>query len=454
MRFRLYGAWPHKPLASVFMVALAATLLEQFCLAAPAAAADIASTGDAIATPIGPLLDIALQHNPDVAAARAEADAAAQRVAPAAALEDPMLEIGIVNAPLPVSLRRDDMTMKMLGLSQKLPFPGKRELRRHVAAADAQSISLAVDETVNRVTRDVRVAYEELRLTLNSRKLVAETIETLHQLVNIAQMRYAVGQATQSDSLQAQVQVVRMQQEQLRLADEETAHRSELQRLLGSTDDRAMLITPTAATLLTAPLKAESLQDEALDQRPQLKSLAALVDKSDRALDLARRDYYPDFEVRFNYGQRERSLDGVPRDDMVTLTVAVNLPVWRKNRLEPRVAEASAMRRVAISMAQRQRLETRAALQRAISKEQQQRQSASLYHSTLRPQTAAAFDSALAAYQVGRVDFLTLLEARMRTYETALGEADAVASHNKAVVEIEFLTGHAPGTVSLEHRPL
>ena len=52
------------------------------------------------------------------------------------------------------------------------------------------------------------------------------------------------------------------------------------------------------------------------------------------------------------------------------------------------------------------------------------------------------------------MDFLTLLEARMRTYETALGEADAVASHNKAVVEIEFLTGHAPGTVPLEHRPL
>ena len=140
----------------------------------------------------------------------------------------------------------------------------------------------------------------------------------------------------------------------------------------------------------------------------------------------------------------------MPRDDMVTLTVAVNLPLWRKSRLEPRVAEAHARRRQATSMVDRERLETRAELQRELTIERQQRRSASLFRSTLLPQTAAAFDSALSAYQVGRVDFLTLLEAHMRTLETALGEADAIATHNKAVAEIDFLTGYLPGTASLE----
>jgi outer membrane protein TolC len=429
---------------------VAAALLEPVLLPATASAAGLTSTGDSVATPIGPLLDEALQHNPEIAAARAEADAASQRIAPAAALDDPMLEFGVINAPLPVSLRRDDMTMKMLGLSQKLPFPGKRELRRNIASADAQSVSHAVDETINRITRDVRVTYEELRLAVASRKLVADTVRTLDQLVGIAQARYAVGQATQSDSLQAQIQLVRMQQEQLRLAQEEETRRSEMQRLLGRTDDEAPPIVPIAATLLPLTGSPESLQDEALGKRPQLKSLAAMVDRSDRELELARRDYYPDFEVRFNYGQRERSLEGMPRDDMVTLTVAVNLPLWRKSRLEPRVAEANARRRQATSMVDRERLETRAELQRELTIERQQRRSASLFRSTLLPQTAAAFDSALSAYQVGRVDFLTLLEAHMRTLETALGEADAIATHNKAVAEIDFLTGHLPGTASLE----
>jgi cobalt-zinc-cadmium efflux system outer membrane protein len=450
MTFRLCWAGRRAPRSSVFIVAVAAALLAQCIVALPASGTGMTSTDDSLATPIGPLLDEALHHNADIATARAEGEAAADRIAPAAALDDPMLEVGIVNAPLPVSLRREDMTMKMLGLSQKLPFPGKRELRRNIAAADSKSVAHAVDETINRVARDVRVAYEELRLAVAARQLVAQTIETLNQLVGIAQARYAVGQSTQSDSLQAQIQVVKMKQEQLRLTQDEVVRRSELQRLLGRTEDDAAPIVPTAATLLPLRAAPELLQAQALEQRPQLMSLAALVDKSDRELALARRDYFPDFEVRFNYGQRERSLDGMPRDDMVTLTVAVNLPLWRKSRLEPRVAEANAMRRQATSMIRSQQLETKASLQRELATERQQRQSASLYHSTLLPQTAAAFDSALSAYKVGRVDFLTLLDARMRTYETALGEADAIASHNKAVAEIDFLTGHVPGTVSLE----
>ena len=442
------AAWCHIAIA----FAVAAEILGHSAVAAPGAPAVPSMSAAGPTTPVESLVEEALRHNSEIAAARAESDAAQHRIAPAAALEDPMLEAGIVNAPLPFSLNREDMTMKMLGLSQKFPYPGKRDLRHDVAVAGATSVALAVDETVNRVVRDVRVAYEELRLTVTSERLVTVTLDTVKQLVAIAEARYAVGQATQSDALQAQIQVVRMQQELLRLGQEETMRRSDLQRLLGRRDEDVLPITPTRATLLELPAAPETLQKAAQERRPQLKSLAALVEKSDREIELARREYYPDFEVRFGYGQRDRTPDGMPRDDMVTLTVAVNLPLWRKSRLEPRVAEATAMRRQASSLAEGQRLETRAALQRELASEHQQRASATLYRGTLMPQTEAAFDSALAAYRVGRVDFLTLLESRMRVYETALGEAEAIAGHNKAIAEIEFLTGHAPDTAASEAR--
>jgi outer membrane protein TolC len=201
---------------------------------------------------------------------------------------------------------------------------------------------------------------------------------------------------------------------------------------------------------MDAPADAAMLAETSQDTRPQLKSLAALVVKSDRELDLARREFFPDFELRLNYGQRDRTPSGMPRDDMVSLTVAVNLPLWRTSRLEPRVAEAVAMRRQATSMADSQRLETRAAIERELATERQQRRSAILFHGTLAPQAAAAFDTALAAYRVGRVDFLTLLEARMQIYETALGEAAAIALHNSAVAQLDFLAGHWPDTVPQE----
>src|SRR5688572_1927823 len=99
----------------------------------------------------------AARNSPEIRAAGNERLAAQHRVSPAGALDDPMLEAGVLNAPLRSSdtFRREDMTMKMLGLSQKFPFPGKRDLRQDVAAKDAESVAYAYRETVNRVIRDV-----------------------------------------------------------------------------------------------------------------------------------------------------------------------------------------------------------------------------------------------------------------------------------------------------------
>ena len=403
---------------------------------APTAAADPPATPVAVEA----LVAEALLHNPEILAARHQQDAAARRAAGAGALDDPMLEFGVVNAALPFSLQRDDMTMKMLGLTQKLPYPGKRDLREAVAAADSASVGHAVDETVNRVRRDLRVAYEDLRLVVSSEHIAAGNHEVLRQLAAVAEAQYTLGRGTQSDVLRAQSEIVRMQQEQLRLASDRAGKLGDLERLLGRAPSDDAII-PTPAALLPLPADPERLARQAADGRPQLRALDALVEKGDREIELARREYYPDFELRLGYGQRERTPGGSPRDDMLTVTVAVNLPIWRKSRLEPRVAEARAMRAKTAARADAQRLETRTGLAQQLALERATRESAALYRSTLAPQVHAAADTALHAYQLGRVDFLTLFDAQLRVYATALAEAEAIATHNKAIAEIDFLTG-------------
>jgi outer membrane protein TolC len=389
------------------------------------------------------LLSEAVANNPELAAARSERDAALQRIAPAGALEDPMLELGVINAPLdPLSLSREDMTMKMLGLSQKLPFPGKRDLRRAVATADADSLELAVQEASNTLVRDVRVAYEELAFNTESQRIVVRTQTALEQLVAIARARYDVGQAAQNDVLDAQTELERLRVERLQLARENTVLQSELRRLLGRTGTPDPIIV-AAPHLAAGPELDGERSTLAIENRPQLLALQALVDRNTRSLDLAQLEYYPDFDLKLQYGQRDRAPDGMPRDDMVSLTVGVNLPLWRKSRLEPQVAEARAMRSRAQSMLAAQQLETQAALdeQRAIAV--QSRQSAELYQSTLLPQARASITSALSAYRVGGVDFLTLRQAQLRELEVSTELAEAIASHNKAVAEIALLVGRS-----------
>src|SRR5512146_326494 len=282
----------------------------------------------------------ALQSNPEIRAARRERDAAQQKISPAGALDDPMLEAGVINLPTD-SFRfdREDMTMKMIGLSQRFPYPGKRGLREDVAAKDAEAVGYGYRETVNRVVRDAKVAYFDLGLTIESARLIEKNKRILEQFLHIAEARYSVGQSSQADVLKAQTQLSKMLDELIKLARERPTIEAELNRALGRAAEAAAPL-PESAQLKIEAVQLDRPRDAAFMRRPQLLALQALVGRNERALDLARKEYYPDFDVRFSYGQRDSMPDGTRRSDMVNLTVAINLPVWRANKLAPRVAEA------------------------------------------------------------------------------------------------------------------
>ncbi len=421
------------------------------CLLAALAAATSAPLGaqirnmeSALDQQLQELVAEAARNSPEVRAAGNERLAAQHRVSPAGALDDPMLEAGVLNAPLKGSdtFRREDMTMKMLGLSQKIPFPGKRDLRRDVAAKDAESVAYAYQETVNRVIRDVKTAYFELAFVAESARLVEKNRQVLAQFLKISESRYAVGQGNQADVLKAQTQLSKMSDEQIKLARERLAIEAELTRALGRGSE-AGVPAPAALRLRETSLQLATLLESAHKERPQLLGLRSLVDRGSKALDLVRQDNYPDFDVKFSYGQRDKTLDGMPRDDLVSVTVAINLPVWRESKRDPRIAEAMAMRDQAMDLHQAQLNELSSKLRQQVANAEQSLKSARLYETGILPQARLAVESSLAAYRVNRVDFLTLLDNQMTVLNYEIGYASSLASHNKALAEIELLTGKA-----------
>ena len=268
-------------------------------------------------TPLSSLIVEALENNPEIRAALQEHEAAQQRIAPAEALDDPMLEVGVINTPLASSpFNREDMTMKMIGLSQRLPFPGKRDLRKEVASKDAEAIEQGYHETVNRVIHDLKIAYFDLGLTLEMIKLVEKNKQTLEHFLRIAEGRYQVGQGNQADVLKAQTQVSRMLDRLLGLTREQPLFEAEVIRALGR-NIKGEIPVPASLHIHEMPLMLESLQQEAIAQRPQLRALQILIARNEKSIDLARKAYYPDFDVRLSYGQRDNMLDGTRRDDMV-----------------------------------------------------------------------------------------------------------------------------------------
>ena len=386
------------------------------------------------------LLAAAAQNNPDLQAARGETSAARSRISPAGALDDPMLEAGVLNYPVESrSFKAEDMTMKMIGFAQRLPYPGKRALRREVAEKEALAVESNLQELVNRVRREVKVAYFELGFVDESLRLAERNRRILEQYLSIAEARYGVGQGTQADVLKAQTQVSKMLEELIKLGRERPMLEAELNRAAGRGAAPAT-VNPPPAQAREATLRLDELRAAARASRPQLAAQQRMVDRSMKAIELARKDYYPDFDVRVSYGQRDNFQD-MRREDMISFTVAINLPMWRESKREPRVAEAEAMRDQASAMYQARLNELDAMLRQQVAAAEQSLKSVRLYETGLLPQARLTADASLAAYRVGRVDFFTLLDSRMTVFNAEVGYAASLAAYNKALAELEFLTG-------------
>lgn len=388
------------------------------------------------------LLKEAAQRNPEVAAAQKGAEAAASRIEPAAALDDPMLEAGLLNVPAQsLNLRQEDMTMKMIGISQRLPYPGKRDLRRDAAQKEAEASASDAREVVNRVQRDVKATYLDLWLADESLRLTEINLRVLEQFLSIAESRYSVGQSTQVDVFKAQTQLSRMQEERLKLGRDRPTLEAELNRAAGR-GGTAAAVNPRAPQLREADLHLETLRATARAKRPQLLAQQRMVDRTAMQLELAKKDYYPDFDVRFSYGQRD-NYQGIRREDLISFTVAMNLPVWGEKKRDPRVAEAQSAFGQSGSMLQARLNEIDSMLRQQVAAAGQALRSARLYEASLIPQARLTADASLSAYRVGRVDFFTLLDSRMTVFNAEISRAASVVAYNKALAEIEFLTGAA-----------
>lgn len=397
-----------------------------------------------LAAPLSQLVAEVLQNNPELQAARKEREAASQRIAPAGTLDDPMLEAGVLNVPTnSFSFNREDMTMRMIGVSQRFPYPGKLGLREEVATREAEAAGHNYQEAANRAIRDLKAAYFDLGLVVASTQLVEKNRKILEQFLRIAETRYGVGQGNQADVLKAQTQLSRMLEELIKLARERPMLEAELNRILGRRI-AASAPLPEAPELREVPLQLDALHDLAQRTRPQLLALQSATVRGDKALELARKDYFPDFDVRLSYGQRDNMPDGTRRSDMVNFTVAINLPVWRERKQGPRVAEAQAMRDQAEMMYLAQRNELAAKLRQQVAIAEQNLRSARLYQKDILPQARLTVEAALSAYRVNRVDFMTLLDNQMSVFNFEIAHATAIAAYNKALAEIDFLSGRSP----------
>lgn len=408
---------------------------------------------------IDSLVSRALAVSPQLRAARERLRAAEARVHPAGARPDPMLMAGIQNLPLSEPGFSEPMTMKMVGVGQAIPFPGKLALRTRAAVREAAAVDAELAGAELAVEEAVKGAYYDLVYLDRALEIVERNRLLLLDLLKVTEARYGVGTGGQEDVLRVRVELARLGEEAVAIIEQ---RRSALARLNAVLDrpsampvanpamprrvaraavaDSAGAIRFVSATLgaraADSPLPAlETLQETAVGQSPMLRAVEARIEAQAARAELSRLDHLPDFDVSLSYGQR----DGFR--DMVSAQVSVPIPLQRGRKQDQVVVEAQA-ELAALEAEHEDRANTiRADVARLHAALERDRAQLALYVKAILPQGRATLTSATAGYQVGRADFLTLLDAQSTLFNYETTYFRVLSDFAKTLAELERVVG-------------
>lgn len=361
----------------------------------PLPGADIASVRDWL-----------MANNPDLQAMQSEAEAAQARIYPAGALPDPMgaIELREIDPDRP-TLLPGNVGSTLYRVKQSIPLWGKRGLARDIAGQQADAMRLERDATALGLLAQAEQAYVRYWHARESVVVVDRLIELLGQVEEVARIRYGLGVAAQQDSIRAQVARTSMQRERIeRLAARREAA-AMLNAVLGRPAD-APLAEPAGEPVLGLPAGslAQALAGLENAQHPALQARLAVAAAADTAAQLQRRQRFPDITLGLGAMQRDDRVDGLE------LMLEVEIPLQQRARRE-REREAVLMGDAARYRVQALRNDLQGQLGQAWAQSDSARDQRQLIEQTLLPQSQANFESALASYRVGDVDFGTLLEA-------------------------------------------
>jgi outer membrane protein TolC len=368
----------------------------------------------------GALIREALRRNPGLHAANSARRAALARFPQVRALEDPMLDTTLA----PASFGSDAVDPGWrLGLSQALPFPGKRRLRGEVALAEAEAVSHAYEDERLRLATAASTLYDAYYLAARGLAQNAEHLALVGEFSQAALARYETGSGPQQDALLAEAELAELLHAEIEF---ETAQRRTQERINALLHRRPELPLPPPPAALPVPapaaLDVEALSERALAQHPELHAARARIAAREQAVALARREYFPDFTLT---GAYDRIWQETQLQPMVGLALNVPLQLGRRRgALEQAHAELAQAR----SEAQRAEDAVRLAVASGADRLREAHHLVELSRDRMLPVARDRLLASRAAFETGDGSFLELIDAerRLRTAEYEHEEAVAL----------------------------
>jgi outer membrane protein, heavy metal efflux system len=389
--------------------------------------------------PLSQAVEEALKNNPEIHAFKSKLQSVRARAGQSTYLEDPEVNLEAWAVPLNQPTRIRSANPIVLGLRQKVPFFGKRGLKGEIAQTEVRMAEEELRAKEVEVTAKVKNAYTDYFMASKNVEISQGHLELIRQMSLSAENLYKVGKAPQQDIIKALLEQTDLLNK-LNSAERDLGTvKARLNTLLGRHPVTTLGLAEEPR-LVSMTVEAEDLEKRALEWKPELRASEQDVRKSDKAIELARRNQkYPDFMLGLQYWVAPDQRPKHMYTPMVSLTIPFS--PWTKGKHDFEVEEALAEHQAAKSQHDAMKNAALFEVRELFLKARAAEKSLTFYKDGLLPQAEQSFGAAVSGYQTGQVNFMTLLEAQRTIRDTRLGYYRALVEYEQSIVDLERAAG-------------
>lgn len=387
---------------------------------------------------LGSLIDEALENNPEIQAAYSNWRAASYRIKPAQSLPDPMAKYSFFGDSVETRVGPQE---HKFGASQKIPFPGKLNLKGKAQAKHAEMFREKYEATKREIIKDVKFAYYDIFWVDKAIQITEEEKAILENLEKVAQRKYEANLAPQQDAIKAQVELSKLIDKLFLLRHNREVFTAKMNSMLDRPEGKELgAVIPVEPIELRYQL--DQLHEIARESRQELLAANLAIDRAQYEKSLAGLDFFPDFTVGLDYIQIDSGDTTHVNDgkDAWMGTVAINVPIWF-DKLGSQFREKKSSLEASKNNYQNIENSIEYEVEDLYSKVVTYKDIISLYKTALIPQTEQAFEAARIGYETGEVDFLNWLDSERILLQTRLAYYKAIVDYMKSIAYLERVTG-------------
>ncbi len=388
---------------------------------------------------------LALDNNPNLAQMKARYEAMKNIPSQVGTLPDPMLTLGAINFPTDSFDRtQEGMTQLQIGFSQAFPFPGKLTLKEDVAEFEAKAAFYDVTEMRLLLTKNVSNKWWQIFYLDRAIETVDKNQALLKQFIEVAKTKYTTGKGLQQDVLLSQLELSKLINQKIEIVALKESQIIQLNILMDIAPRSAINLPQQLDSNKPHLLSEESLYQLAIKSRPLLQKHKQLVSAANSRLDLAERDYYPDFNVGITYGDRSGQNPismGGNRADLFSIKLGIKIPLYASSKQSYKVKQRISEKYKSKYAYLDETNQVKADIANNMTDYRRAVQQRSLFETGILPQARQTVQSMLAGYQVSEVDFLNLVRSQVTLFNYELQFWQSVSQSNQALARLQASIG-------------